>query len=111
MEINPRTDGSVTILDLKGNLTIGSPEEELGEMVVQLLGEGRKHLLLNLADVPVIDSSGIGGLIKSFTRVKNGGGKLKLLNPSRNTRQLLSITGLLSVLEIFDDEGIALSSF
>ena len=111
MEINPRTDGSVTILDLKGNLTIGSGEEELGEMISQLLGEGRKHLLLNLAEVPVIDSSGIGGLIKSFTRVKNGGGKLKLLNPSRTMRQLLSITGLLSVLEIFDDEATALSSF
>ena len=111
MEINPRTEGSVTILDLRGNLTIGSGEEELGELLGQLLSEGQKHLLLNLAEVPFIDSSGIGGLIKSFTRVKNGGGKLKLLNPSRNTRQLLSITGLLSVLEVFDDEGIALSSF
>ena len=111
MEINPRTDGSVTILDLKGNLTIGAGEEELTEMIAQLLSEGQKHLLLNLAEVPIIDSSGIGGLIKSFTRVKNGRGKLKLLNPSRNTRQLLSITGLLSVLEIFDDEAAALSSF
>ncbi|HEV8589476.1 MAG TPA: STAS domain-containing protein [Pyrinomonadaceae bacterium] len=111
MEINPRTDGSVTILDLKGNLTIGASEEELTEMIAHLLSEGRKHLLLNLAEVPVIDSSGIGGLIKSFTRVKNGGGKLKLLHPSRNVRQLLSITGLLSVLEIFDDEATALLSF
>ncbi|MGQ0763917.1 MAG: STAS domain-containing protein [Acidobacteriota bacterium] len=111
MEINPRADGSVTILDLKGNLTIGSGEEELTETIAQLLGDGRKHLLLNLAEVPIIDSSGIGGLIKLFTRVKNGGGKLKLLNPSRNMRQLLSITGLLSVLEVFDDEATALSSF
>jgi anti-sigma B factor antagonist len=111
MEINSRTVGSVTILDLKGNLTIGSGEEELSGMIAQLLSDGRRHMLLNLADVPVIDSSGIGGLIKTFTRVKNSGGKLKLLNPSRNTRQLLSITGLLSVLEIFDDETAALSSF
>lgn len=111
MEINPRTDGSVAILDLKGNLTIGAGEEELTEIIAQLLSDGRKHFLLNLAEVPIIDSSGIGGLIKSFTRVKNGGGKLKLLNPSRNLRQLLSITGLLSVLEIFDDEATALSSF
>ena len=111
MEINPRTDGSVTILDLNGNLTIGSGEEELSQMISLLLSEDRKHLLLNLVDVPVIDSSGIGGLIKSFTRVKNVGGRLKLLKPSRNTRQLLSITGLLSVLEIFDDEATAVSSF
>jgi anti-anti-sigma factor len=61
--------------------------------------------------VPFIDSSGIGGLIKSFSRAKNDGGKLKLLNPSQTARQLLSITGLLSVLEVFDDEETALSSF
>ena len=111
MEINPRTNGSVTILDLQGNLTIGAGEEELSEMINQLLKSGQKHLLLNMAEVPFVDSSGIGGLIKSFSRVKNEGGKLKLLNPSRSTRQLLSITGLLSVLEIFDDEATALSSF
>src|SRR5438876_7440369 len=108
MEINVRTDGSVTILDLRGNLTIGASEEELSETIARLLTDGRKHLLLNLSEVPIIDSSGIGGLIKSFSRVKSDGGKLKLLNPSRTTRQLLSITGLLTVFEVFDDEGIAL---
>ena len=64
-----------------------------------------------MAEVPFIDSSGIGGLIKSFSRVKGEGGRLKLLKPSQTTRQLLSITGLLSVFETFDDEAIALSSF
>ena len=111
MEINLRTNGSVTILDLKGNLTIGAGEEELSEMVTQLLKDGQKHLLVNMAEVPFIDSSGIGGLIKSFSRVKNDGGNLKLLNPSRTARQLLSITGLLSVFETFEDEATGLSSF
>jgi anti-sigma B factor antagonist len=111
MAINLRTSEKVTILDLQGNLTIGAAEEEFVRTVTQLLEEGQKQLLVNMADVPFIDSSGIGGLIKSFTRVKNAGGKLKLLNPSRNTRQLLSITGLLSVLEVFDDQATALSSF
>ena len=111
METNLRTSGSVTILDLNGNLTIGAGEEVLSEMIAQLLKDGHKQLLVNMADVPFIDSSGIGGLIKSFSRVKTDGGKLKLLNPSRTTRQLLSITGLLSVFEIFDDEATALSSF
>ncbi|HKZ79002.1 MAG TPA: STAS domain-containing protein [Pyrinomonadaceae bacterium] len=111
MEINPRTNGNVTILDLKGNLTIGPPEEQLGETIAQCLNKGEKHLLLNMGEVPFIDSSGIGGLIKSFSRVKNEGGKLKLLNPSPNAYQLLSITGLRSVLEIFDDEAKALSSY
>jgi anti-sigma B factor antagonist len=110
MEINLRTNEGIAILDLKGNLIIGS-EEKLGETVAQVVENGRKQVLLNMTDVPFVDSSGIGALIKSFSRVKGEGGKLKLLNPSRNTRQLLSITGLLSVLEIFDDETTALSSF
>ncbi len=110
MEINLRTNEGVTILDLKGNLTIGA-EEKLGEIVAQVVEDGQKQLLLNMTEVPFVDSSGIGALIKSFSRVKGAGGKLKLLNPSRNTRQLLSITGLLSVLEIFEDESSALSSF
>ena len=110
MEINLRTSESVTILDLKGNLTIGA-EEVLGEMINEVVKDGQKQLLVNMAEVPFIDSSGIGALIKSFSRVKAEGGKLKLLNPSRTARQLLSITGLLSVFEIFDDEATALSSF
>jgi len=110
MEINLRTSESVTILDLKGNLTIGA-EEVLGEMINEVVKDGQKQLLVNMAEVPFIDSSGIGALIKSFSRVKTEGGKLKLLNPSRTARQLLSITGLLSVFEIFDDEATALSSF
>src|SRR5438445_8559070 len=99
MEINLRTNGSVTILDLKGNLTIGS-EEELNGIITRVVTDGQKHVLINMAEVPFMDSSGIGGLIKSFSHVKGEGGKLKLLNPSRTTRQLLSITGLLSVFEI-----------
>ncbi len=111
MEIQIRTSGGVTILDLSGNLTIGRSEESLRETVKKLIEEGRKFLLLNLSDVPTIDSSGIGAMIKSFTSVKEADGKLKILKPSRMARQLLSITGLLSVLEIYDDEAAAVSSF
>jgi len=110
MEINLRTNGTVTILDLKGNLIMGA-EEELNRVINQAVTEGQTHLLVNMAEVPFIDSSGIGGLIKSFSRVKGEGGKLKLLNPTHNARQLLSITGLLSVFETFNDEATALSSF
>ena len=111
MEINLRTSGSVTILDLNGNLTLGAGEEALTETISQLLKDGQKYLLVNMADVPFIDSSGIGGLIKSFSRVKSAGGKLKLLKPSTAARQLLSITGLLAVFETLDDEATALGSF
>ncbi len=111
MEINVRTAGDVTVLDLKGNLTLGAGEQKMREIIDELLARGRTKLLLNFAAVPVLDSSGIGAIIKSFTTAKKDGGKLKLLNLSRLARQLLSITGLLSVLEVFDDEASALASF
>ena len=111
MEIHVRTSSNVTIIDLSGNLIIGKSEESLRETIKQLIADDRKHLLLNLADVPTIDSSGIGAMIKSFTSVKEAGGKLKVLRPSRMARQLLSITGLLSVLETYEDEKAAISSF
>ncbi len=111
MDINFRTNGNVTILDLQGNLTIGAAEEELRQSVERFVAEDQKYLLINLANVPMIDSSGIGSLVKSFTHAKNKGGKLKLLKPTRLARQLLSITGLLSVFETFDDEATAVASF
>ena len=111
MEIHIRTNGNVTIIDLAGNLTIGKSEESLRDTVKQLIVEERIMLLLNLADVPTIDSSGIGAMIKSFTSVKEANGKLKVLKPSRMAHQLLSITGLLSVLETYKDEKAAISSF
>lgn len=111
MEIHVRTSSNVTIIDLSGNLIIGKSEESLRETIKQMIADDRKHLLLNLADVPTIDSSGIGAMIKSFTSVKEAGGKLKVLRPSRMARQLLSITGLLSVLETYEDEKTAISSY
>ena len=111
MEIHTREKGSVTIIDLMGNLTIGPSEESLRETIHGLVGAGQKAILINLASVPLIDSSGIGAIIKSYTIVKEAGGQIKVLNPPRLARQLLSITGLLSVLETFDDEAAAVASF
>jgi anti-sigma B factor antagonist len=111
MDINLRVNGKVTIVDLQGNLTIGAAEEKLRQSVEQLVTGNQKYVLINLENVPMIDSSGIGSLVKSFTNVKNKGGKVKLLKPTRLAQQLLSITGLLSVFETFDDEAAAIASF
>ena len=111
MEITVRNNGDVTIIDLNGNLTIGRSEESLRETVHRLIAEQRHHILLNLAEVPTIDSSGIGAIIKSFTSLQEADGKLKVLRPSRMARQLLTITGLMSVLESFEDESQAIASF
>ena len=111
MDINLRANGNVKILDLEGNLTIGAAEEKLRRSVEQLVANDQNDLLINLENVPMIDSSGIGSLVKSFTCAKNKGGKVKLLKPTRLARQLLSITGLLSVFETFDDEETAVAAF
>ncbi|HZO05082.1 MAG TPA: STAS domain-containing protein [Solirubrobacterales bacterium] len=111
MQIQQRSSGNVTILDLNGNLTIGRSEESFRETVRELLAAERKLLLVNLAEVPMVDSSGIGALIKAFTSVRDAEGKLKLLRPSRLARQLLTITGLLSILETYEDESAAVASF
>ena len=111
MDINLRVNGKVTIVDLQGNLTIGAAEEKLRQSVEQLVTANQKYVLINLENCPMIDSSGIGSLVKSFTSAKNKGGKVKLLKPTRLAQQLLSITGLLSVFETFDDEAAAIASF
>lgn len=111
MEIHIRALDGVTILDLSGNLIIGRSEESLRETVKQLIVDKRTLLIINLADVPTIDSSGIGAVIKSFTSISEAKGKMKILRPSRMVMQLFSITGLASVLETYDDEASAVSSF
>jgi anti-anti-sigma factor len=111
MEISLRTVGDVIVFDLKGNVTLGAGEQKMREAIDEQIASGHKKLLLNMANVAVLDSSGIGAIIKSFTTAKREGGKLKLVNLSPLARQMLSITGLLSVLEVYDDESSALASF
>lgn len=111
MEIRLRTAERVTIIELTGSLTIGRNEESLRETVTRLVNENQRFVLLNLADVPTIDSSGIGAVIKCFTSLQEANGQMKVLKPSRMARQLLQITGLLSILETYEDEQEALSSF
>jgi len=111
MEIAHRTIGDVAVIDLKGNVTLGAGEQKMRESIDGLLASGSKKILLNFANVSILDSSGIGAIIKSFTTAKREGGSLKLVNLSKLARQMLSVTGLLSVLEVFDDESSALASF
>ena len=111
MEIQTRTKDGITIIDLSGNLTIGVSEESLRKTINKLVADGVRSLIINLENVPMIDSSGIGAMIKSYTSVKEAGGQIRVLKPPRLARQLLSITGLLSVLETFEDEDAALAAF
>jgi anti-sigma B factor antagonist len=101
----------VTILDLSGRITLGEGSVILREQIRDLLAKGQKKILLNLADVTYIDSSGIGELVSAFTAVKNQGGELKLLKLTKKVHDLLQITKLYTVFDIKDDEPAALAAF
>ena len=111
MKFTTREVGSVTIVDLSGKITLGEGGVTLREEVRKLVGEGQKKIVLNLAEVNYIDSSGLGELVSAYTAVKNAGGELKLLNLTSKVRDLLVITKLVTVFDVKDDEAAAVSSF
>lgn len=111
LNITERQAGDVTILDMDGKVTIGEGSVALRNTIRRLLGEGKKNILLNLASVGYVDSSGIGELVSSFTTVSKESGALKLLNLTEKIQDLLAITKLLTVFDTFDDEGEALASY
>ncbi|GIU80990.1 MAG: anti-sigma factor antagonist [Acidobacteria bacterium] len=111
LNISERQAGDVTILDLTGRITIGEGSVALRTAIRRLLSEGKKNILLNLGGVSYIDSSGIGELVSSFTTVKKEGGSLKLLNLTQKVQDLLAITKLLTVFDVYENEDEALASF
>jgi anti-sigma B factor antagonist len=111
LNISERQAGDVTILDMNGKITIGEGSVALRTAVRRLLEEGKKKILLNLAGVGYIDSSGIGELVSSYTAIGKENGQLKLLNLTQKLEDLLTITKLLTVFDVYDSEEEALSSF
>ena len=111
LDLKERQAGDVTILDLTGEVRIGEGSVALRDSIRNLADQGKKKVLLNLAGVKYIDSSGIGELIANYTTVGRGGGQLKLLNLTEKVQDLLVITKLLTVFDVYDNEADALSSF
>ena len=111
MQIQERMVGDVVLLDLKGKITLGEGDELLKDKVNSLVNQGHKKIVLNLADVPYIDSAGLGEVVRTYTTVSRQGGSLKLLNLTKRITDLLSITKLLTVFETFDSENEAVRSF
>ena len=111
MKATLRQIDSVTVVDMSGRITLGEGCTTLRELSREQLGKGKKHLLLNLADVTYIDSSGIGELVSGFTTVSNQGGQLKLLNLTKKVHDLLQITKLYTVFDVHDDEAKAIGAF
>jgi len=111
MEFRTRQLDDVTIVDLRGRITLGEGSVTVRETVHDLLSKGMKRILLNLGDVNYIDSSGIGELVSAFTAAKKQGGELKLLNLTKKVHDLLQITKLSTVFDVTDDETAAVRSF
>ena len=107
---NRQVDG-VTVVDLSGRIVLGEGSEILRETLRDLVSSGQKKLLLNLGDVNYIDSSGLGALVSGYTSLTSQQGQLKLLHLTNKVHDLLQITKLLTVFEVFDDETLALKSF
>lgn len=118
LSYNIRQTGDVTILDLSGRLSLGEALAfgpgsgiVLGETVREWAGKGRKKIVLNLAGVTYVDSSGIGQLVGALTTARNQGADLKLLNPTSAVRALLETTNLFTVFDVQNDEATAIQSF
>jgi anti-sigma B factor antagonist len=111
MKIDQRAVGDVVVLDLKGRVTMGEGDELLKDKVNSLVNQGHRKIVLNLAEVPYVDSAGLGEIVRTYTTVSRQGGSLKLLNLTKRITDLLSITKLLTVFETFDSENDAVRSF
>jgi anti-sigma B factor antagonist len=111
LNIKERQAGDVTVLDLEGKITIGEGSVSLRNSIRNLVESGKKRILLNLAGVSYVDSSGLGELVSSYSSVTRDGGQLKLLNLTQKIQDLLAITKLLTVFDVYEEESTALSSF
>jgi len=111
LDVKERQAGDVTILDLSGDVRIGEGAISLRDSIRNLADQGKKKVLLNLAGVKYMDSTGVGELIANYTTISRQGGQLKLLNLTDRIQNLLVITKLLTVFDSYDDEAEALKSF
>jgi anti-sigma B factor antagonist len=110
-KLNTRQVGDVTVIDVSGRITLGEGSSVIRDEVRALTDKGHKKVLLNLGDVTYIDSSGIGELVSGYTTMTNASGSLKLLNLTKRVKDLLQITKLYTVFDVYEDEAHAVRSF
>jgi len=111
LTIASREVDGVAVLDLSGRITLGEGSVQIRDAIRDLLGKGHKSILLDLGDVNYIDSSGLGELVSAYTSARNQGAGLKLLKLTKKVHDLLQLTKLYTVFDIFDDEAAAIASF
>jgi anti-sigma B factor antagonist len=111
VDINVAKRGSVQLVRLRGALRMGPAVDDLRQTMEEALGNGDTRLILNLADVPMIDSSGIGLIVRFLASAKQRGGTVKLVQPSKFATQTMRLVGVLNLFEVFDDDEAAVQSF
>ena len=111
MKFSTRKVKDIVVIDIEGKILLGEGDVEIKRIVDDLLKQGDKNILLNLAKVPYVDSAGLGEIIRCFTAVRKSGGNLKLLAPNQRLIDLLNITKLVNVFDWYNDEPSALMSF
>jgi anti-sigma B factor antagonist len=111
LKMRTREANGVIIIDLSGQLTLGEASASLRDELRDQVGHGFRKILLNLADVTYIDSAGLGELTAAYMSVKNRGGELKLLSLTKRVHDLMQITKLYTVFDVYDDERKAIASF
>jgi anti-sigma B factor antagonist len=111
IEIQQREREGITILDLKGRLTVGDEVSKFRGQPQKLIDSGHRNIVLNMEQVDYIDSTGLGALVMAYTSMQRANGKIKLLNLSRRGIELLVMTKLTTIFEVFDDEQSAINSF
>lgn len=111
MKLSRRKKDDVAIVDLKGKILIGDGIDILREEINNLIEEKEKKILLNFKNVPYLDSTGLGEVVRSYTSVKKSGGSIKIINLTQKVEDLLSVTKLITVFETFEDEDKAIASF
>jgi len=111
MKIEKRKKGDVVVLDLKGKILIGDGIDELRDSINNAIKDNETKVLLNFADVPYLDSTGLGEVVRSYTSIKKSGGTIKIVNLTNKVRDLLSVTKLITVFDTFENEDDAIASF
>ena len=111
LSFDSKTVGKVCVLIPNGKIVIGEEVAAVREKIKELLGQGNKNILLNFSNVSYIDSTGVGALVGSFTTIRNQGGQMKLTNLSQRVRDILLVTKLLTVFDVYEKEEDAIASF
>ena len=111
MDINVRKRSQVQVVQLKGQLRLGEAVDDLQRTITESLAEGDTRFVINLSEVPMIDSSGIGLLVRFLTSAKKRGGSVKLVNPSSFAQKTLRLVGVLSLFDVYEDDDQAVASF